>query len=720
MTNSTPTSILSADRAITHPKDDLLGYAPFSNRLANSISTISPSDGLVIAIYGPWGSGKTSVLNLVSHYIGAREPGAQPIVVVQFNPWWFSGHEDLAKRLLDQLQATVSKWSRVVKGLAEPAAELAKLVELISEDTSSIGTMGKIGAHLFRQPQKRDIPAAKAKVGQTLGKQEKRILVVIDDIDRLTAEEIRQLFSAVKGLADLPNVIYLMAFDKAVVVQALGSLQGVPGESYLEKIVQVPFELPPPDKDALRRLLFGKLDAIVAGSPDDLFDATYWNNIYLESVDHFISTPRDVVRLTNALSTTYPAVRGEVNVVDFLALETLRLFCSRAYTVIREAPAAFAGYGDDTRDRQDLKPYHDSWLNELPLEDREPVKRLVLRIFPRLQSVWGDRYFRETGWGSQWRKQLRACTPEALPVYFRLSLPEGSISTTETKAILALAGDAQAFGARLVELAGQRRPDGTSRARAFLERVRDYADHDIPSPHVQPILRAFFDVGDQLLLPGDQRPGMMELGNEFRIGLVVQQLLLRLDEQCRSDALRESLSSGRATAIIAREVAILGQQYERYGGTVDRASQHLVRLCDIIKLEAIALAKIREAAEQGILLRTPTLSDILLRWADWSGPEEVKRWVGQAIRADDALPTFLEHFLQVGYTLPMSDVVGKSTYTINLKQMEPFVEPADIFGRTRQLSHRDDWTERQSIAVEEFNYAYQMRLQGQEGNDPLA
>src|SRR5690606_40618583 len=92
------------------------------------------------------------------------------------------------------------------------------------------------------------------------------------------------------------------------------------------KIIQVPFELPPVDRVALRAALFKRLDEILGDVPEGAFDQSYWTNVYHDGIDALIQVPRDVVRFTNTLAVTYPAVRGEVNAVDFIALEALRVF----------------------------------------------------------------------------------------------------------------------------------------------------------------------------------------------------------------------------------------------------------------------------------------------------------------------------------------------------------------------------------------------------------
>lgn len=336
---------LSADRPSTDPKDDLFGHAPFAKSLADSICRYPGSDGLVLALYGPWGSGKSTVLGYVSHYLEQHPEGSRPVVVT-FNPWWFSGQENLARAFLGQLQAVLPTKSEKFKKLGDLLGDFAEgiggLIDLSGMTGGAAGKLGKlIGMVTKRKPK--DVPALKSEIGKILKEAGKRILVVIDDIDRLTPEETRQLFTVIKALADFPNVVYLLAFDRDVAAQAIEQQSGLPGERYLEKIIQVPFELPPVDRVALRAALFRRLDHVLGGTSDELFDQSYWTNVFHDGIDPLIQVPRDVVRFTNTLSVTYPAVRGEVNPVDFIALEAVRVFLPDLYDVVRTNPERFSG-----------------------------------------------------------------------------------------------------------------------------------------------------------------------------------------------------------------------------------------------------------------------------------------------------------------------------------------------------------------------------------------
>jgi predicted KAP-like P-loop ATPase len=364
-------STLSADRPSDNPSDDLFGHAPFAKALCDSIHRYRAAEGLVLALYGPWGSGKSTVLSYVIHYLNQHPSHHQPVVVT-FNPWWFSGQDNLARAFLGQLQAVLpgksDKFLQIGQYLGEFAEGLGGLIDLTGTTAGVGGIFGKvIGKVTKRKPK--DIPVLKGKISKLLMEADKRVLVVVDDIDRLTAEETRQLFTVIKAVADFPNIIYLLAFDREVAAQAIQEA-GLPGDRYLEKIIQVPFELPAVDRDDLRKLLFRRLDVALQNTPDGLFDESYWTNVFFDGLDKLFKVPRDVIRFTNTASVTYPAVRGEVNPVDFIALEALRVFLPSLYDTIRHNSDNFAGHRSTNYSDKHLEEFKKAVLHDVPEQIR--------------------------------------------------------------------------------------------------------------------------------------------------------------------------------------------------------------------------------------------------------------------------------------------------------------------------------------------------------------
>ncbi|MEG4329397.1 P-loop NTPase fold protein [Microcoleus sp. herbarium5] len=705
----------SADNALIEPKQDRLGYAPFAKHLADSICQMNFPEGFVIAVYGSSGFGKSTLLNFLTYYLKQKPESEQPIIV-PFNPWLFSGNEDITRRFIGQLQTVLSQFKAVPKGFLGRITNLAKAV---SEIPIPYAQASKAIVKLFYDKEK-ETSELKEEVEDTLEKQHPRIVVTIDDIDRLTAEEINQLFHLIKAIPNFTNVVYLLVFAQEVVIKALADTQPLPGEVYLDQIVQTSFELPLPDKTSLRRLLFEKLNSILTDAPKPLFNQNRWGNIYLQGIDHFITNPRDIARLTNILTVTYPAVKGEVNPVDFIAIESLRAFRPMIYDIIRKNPKFFAGNADakgsliPTLD--ELKDFHHSWLAQFKDEEKERVKRLLLHLFPKLEAVWHNTYFPAQD-DSIWRKQLRICSLDIFPNYFRLVLTEAQFSDADIKAIFDLAKDAKAFGKNLVELAHQKCSNGTTQARSFLERLEDDTEKEIPANCIPSIVKALFDVGDQLLPPEDEPQGMFDFGNDIRIERLISQLLRRIDEQARFETLKEAMSNGNALSIIVHEVAALGQEQGKYGVDESIPEEEWLQSVEHLKeLEGIALKRLRDAAQGNSLLQSPKLSENLHYWQSWAGEEEVKQWVEKIIDNDEGLVNFLEKFLQKYFSEYGSNGTQKTGYGLAPNWLEPYLEPSLIVERISRLDETSELTEDRKNAIAQFLREYEMQQQG-EGRD---
>ncbi len=546
---------LTTEDTLITAETDRLGYATFAQYLADSICDMTVAEGYVIAVYGSWGSGKSTLMKFIVEYLQQKPEEDQPIIV-PFNPWLFSGYQDITRRFFDQLQAVLTKATYVPKGVRERIADVAKVVSQIPLPYAQTGSAI---ATIFDDKAK-EASELKDEVEVTLTQQKQRIVVAIDDIDRLPGEDIKQLFRLLKAIPSFTNVVYLLVFDKEVILKALTETQEVSGEAYLDKIIQIAFELPSPDNTSLRRLLFEKLESVMADAQKQLFEPAYWSKIYYQGIDYFITNLRDIVRLTDTLKLTYATVKDEVNPVDFIALESLRVFCPMVYDIIRKNKNAFLGEANYSLN--ELKNIQNSWLADLPDEDKQPVKKLLMALFPKLECVWGSSKYDEKQ-ESEWCKELRVCCPEIFPVYFRLNLLESELSDTQITAILTTAFDAKAFGEKLTELADQIRPDGTTQVRAFLEQLDNYTEQAIPLDRIPAIVQAFFDVGEQLLRVEDEPTTIFDFSNETRISRIISQLLRRLDEPARFEVLKTAISQGKALSIIVNQVKTLAEQQDK-------------------------------------------------------------------------------------------------------------------------------------------------------------
>lgn len=700
---------LSPDKPLVDPQDDQLGYALFARHLALSLIRMVPADGFVVAVYGPWGSGKTTLLNFLFHYFQQLPPDEQP-VIVPFNPWWFSGHEKMAKHFFAQFQASLAASDVLHGDLAEKIAEFATVVpELPATIHIPYITVGNISVEVTpMKPVVKNVVKLKMEIAEELRKQSRRIFVTVDDIDRLNPEEIRQLFGLIKSIADFPNIVYLLTFDKRVVIEALRESQGISGENYLEKIVQSPFELPLPDQSSLYRLLLDKLEIIMAGTPDGLFDQTYWNNVFMNGIEHFISTPRKINLLTNTLSVTYAAVRGEVNPVDFIGIETLRIFAPEAYHIIRTYSEKFTGRELMSSKIEQLRTFHESWITQVEEENREAVKGLLSRLFPKLENVWENLGF-DRPVEATWRKQLRICSPDIFPIYFHLALPPGTLSHGEILAILSLVNDPQAFSARLLELTTQIRPDGFTRLHAFLERAMDYTDKEIAPESIPSIFLSLFDVGDQFIRAEDETSGKLPIGNEQRLTHIILHLLRRLPWETRLKALQDAITKGRAVFTSLRNVIELGKLAEKFASDEPSKAIPLIRHSDQVILQELVLTKVRGAAQDESLLKCPKLPELLSLWKGLVGDSEPKQWVNTIVGDDLHLATLLENFLERDFRHTMVKVESEPRYRLNFQVLESFLEPGSLLDRVRTLAKSKRFSEPQKIALRQYLEIYEVK-----------
>lgn len=698
---------LSSDRPSTNPAQDLFGHAPFARTLAKAIRNYRGSDGIVLALYGPWGSGKSTVLAYVQHELESGPEEVCP-VVVPFNPWWFSGQEHLAKAFLGQLQAVLPAkykgFEKIGNLLAEFSGALGGAADLAGK-SFGIPFVGKVveagTKRLATKPK--DVPALKRALSDLLLAQKKRVLVIIDDIDRLAPDEVRQLFTVIKALADFPYVTYLLAFDREVAATAISEQTGLPGERYLEKIIQVPFELPRPDRTALRQALFKQLDAVMAPTPEGRFDSMHWNNIFHSGLDPLITVPRDVVRLTNVLSVTYPAVVGEVNPVDFIAIEALRVFLPGVYDAIRTAPGEFTGYArlggyDAGEVKKRAQAFHESWLKTVSEPLRASAKDMVERLFPRLESVWGNMHYSADSVG-EWRRQLRICVPEVFPTYFKLSLSQDAVSRADIDALLATTPSSVSFAKVLEAAAGVKGSDGVSKVPALLDRFMDHIAKEVDAADVQPIIEALFDVGDKLLSRADRDSGMFGSGNETRVGRIAYHLLKKAEPAQRAALLIRALDKGKALRCSQYLIVSLAQEAEK---AAKGEGDSLVPAAEAQALKAAWCVRVKQLAADADFIDHPAVAWLVSTWREWGNAAEAVAWWQTAAANDEGLLKLIAAQVSESRTQSGSDLAWRTHLRVDPRGLEPYGDVQALAERMRALLGRGSVAEPQLATAKVF------------------
>lgn len=198
------------------------------------------------------------------------------------------------------------------------------------------------------EAQRKSLEERKQELSELLKKRVRPLLIIIDDIDRLTAIEIQLIFRVVKANLDLPNVAYLLLFQRENVEKALQKISTVSGRDFLEKIVQAGFDIPVVERLRLERVLFSQLDVLIEDSgAGSTFDRKRWANIFIPGIRPYFETLRDVYRFLSTLRFHVGVLKGkasfEVNIVDLIAIEVLRMFEPEVYYELRNAEQELTG-----------------------------------------------------------------------------------------------------------------------------------------------------------------------------------------------------------------------------------------------------------------------------------------------------------------------------------------------------------------------------------------
>lgn len=686
------------DQPILSSKEDILDRKSFAQSLGNAILHYKEKDSIVIGLFGTWGSGKTSIINMTLEHIDSvckQKTNENKPIIVKFNPWNFSDQNQLITQFFKQLSATLKQtdYADNAKKIGEKLEAYAKFFEPFTL-VPTIGPIASILSKVFKniggatkswgELKSNDLNSVKAELNGLLDKQPHKIIVVIDDIDRLSNVEIRQIFQLIKSLGDFPNTVYLLAFDKNVVVKALEKVQEGCGIEYLEKVIQIPFDVPLISKQEVEQLLFNQLDELIKDLPKEKWDQTYWGNIYHSGLKHFFENIRDVTRYINSLRFSFGLVKGEVNPIDFLAITAIQIFMPDIYDGIRDNKYIFSGvfgtsYDGLSASKEYVQRRCDEIIKSTSKYPLEVLKELLLRLFPKLESIYGNTTY-DYNHMDIWRKDGRICTPDIFDRFFSLSIPKREISQREIETILLLASNPSAFTEALLKL----NEDG--RIVRFLERMEDYTQKDIPEGNIENIITVLMDIGD--LFP-EADAGFSSINTPMRILSLFYQLSHRFDiKEKRFNIFKNAIEKAtKSLYTIVNEVSVQGQQHGKYDQNKEPTPEEkqTVSPVQLEELEKLACNKIEIWAEDGRLSKHIHLPYILFRWKRWGNKEQINKFVNFMIQDDDGLINFITSFLSKTKSRCMSDYVIKINWQIPLESIKEFVDLKLIEPRIRNI-----------------------------------
>ena len=534
--------VYSSDSPISDPSQDQFNRWSFAQRIAKVIANRNDPSSIVIGIYGVWGEGKTSVFNFIEHEISEHEH----MVCIRFNPWRFGQEEDMLKNFFYDLATAIDRSietgkERVggfIKSFVKPVAAVAGYGEAVEGVASFFSNA--------------DLLELRQRIEKVLEEEKRRVVILIDDIDRLDKNEIHAVFRLVKLTADFKYTAYVLAFDPDMVATALQERYGagnqLAGKAFLEKIIQVPLHLPAVETEDLRSYCFDGLNEAIRLSGIQLTnqDTQTYVNIFVTGIEKKLKTPRQARLYSNILTFSLPILSGEVDPVDLMLIEAVRVFYPDVYQLVRQEPDIFlkerSRYGREETEKEKRKRKIEAVLSNYPNEIADGIKEILFFLFPKLEGIFGNTHY-GLSWEESWQRKQRICSEQYFQRYFTYSIPRGDISD---KTISQVISDSaiipfDEFQRKLSELISQRN------AATFIAKLRNRAK-ECNKEQVRALVKAIASIGHELPNP----PAIFKFYNPYAQGaMLINDLIENLEEKAERVCMAQEVMNTSRTVSFA-------------------------------------------------------------------------------------------------------------------------------------------------------------------------
>jgi len=653
---------LYGEHPIKRIVEDKLGRSSFAKAISQAISAWKGETSLVVALYGNWGDGKSSVKGMALDDLKRKKHSP---TIVEFNPWEWAGNSQLASAFFEEIGKQIGEGqsnpearaaaSRLrglgkVVALARPLwSAFRGLIAQADPDAALIGDAAIAASDRIKDvsdaaadaeaeaSHPKSLPKIKVELETAFRKLKEPILVVVDDIDRLSADEIKLLFQLIKANSDLPNMVFFLLFQRDVVEAALEKTVGTgTGKAYLEKIVQVGIDLPKVPQTVLGEFLRERLSELLADfGLADKMDWNRWDRYYGDALAPYFQNLRDIYRCLSTYEFHLGLFSGkgafEANPMDLFCVEVLRMFEPEFHSLLAESKLAIFGCNkrfmmqifEDAGEH--LKKWKASALNAAPVPKKECLSEMLDCLFPTQLEKSEDRRMRE----------LRISESIFFDRYFQLALSRGDVEQAEVEELVASLSDRKAFSKKLIDL------DKRRLASSALERLTAYSA-DFKRENTVSIAGALFDVGDRL-------PNCFDTGHNFELSqisywIINSHLVSELNGDKRFAVLESAISSSEGIYLSAIQT-----EHERYrianveSAKIGNMAQPIITRADLQKLQQLCSEKISNAAKDGRLKSNQYLRFIVECWSKWGNPGDVKSFFAELVETSPLL--VLERFL---------------------------------------------------------------------------
>ncbi|MDP5764880.1 KAP family P-loop NTPase fold protein [Pseudomonas aeruginosa] len=706
-----PMGEIGSEAPIRRRSEDRLRRADFADRIAGVLSELSPREGRVFAIRGGWGFGKSSLKNLITERLEAKHDNTNWL---DFNPWQWGDSSAISRALFDQIAdqlggeyskseraraEALRRYGAILTGASAPLKKASISNHAISSALTSVSVLfvataigfdlpsaakvaatlaalsvgtallGRILLHLGRDRSGEPLDKVREALDARLRELHLPLIVFVDDIDRLEPEQIRVLLRQVKANANLPNIVFVLLFQASIVERALDPVADGDGRAFLEKIVQANFDLPAVPVSIVHRIFLEELSQLVDCYATEVngFSQTRWGNALIGCIQPHLRNMRDARRLISSIAIHVPLHASgdvfEVNIVDFLVLETLRVFESELHEALFRERTLLLQEGRFRGDgkREAEKEAAERFLEVVPEARRAIARDTIKELFPPIEWAFGGTNYSD-GFHLKWVAAKRVCSPRYFPRYFELQTAIGEISERRFVEFL----DATATHDGLAEVIATVEVDGL--LPSLVARFDESVDR-LPIENAAVLLPGMFAIAQKLV----SLHGSSLNSPWISAWRAISWFLKRIPEELRGGLVLEALHQTKALSVAAILIHLSNPTDQREGkaDTFDA----VLNPETVEAMKALWLQLIRERAAEGhALISDPELVSLLYRWKDYAGSiDEPRNWILGAIRTDDSFASMATSMMSTGTSHSWGDRVSKVHYIFNREAIEDFI-----------------------------------------------
>lgn len=654
------------DRPLKADQPDRLGFKAIASSLASSLVEGSVSQGLVVAIEGSWGSGKSSMVNLLCDAVKPDQA-----TIIRFDPWLIGDRNAMVSSLIndiaskiDALQAkdgiSSAEAKEEIKGLAKKlrnySVKAGAVVSPLAIVSASI-LAGQAGADatkaafdtLAQIGEEKDKPLSDLKDDLVKGLLElgHKFIVVIDDLDRLEPQEANEVIRLVRAVGDFPNIIYLLCYDKEVLAKSLKTALDIDdGKQFLQKIVQVHFSLPRPEEFDLRNWLYEELYNIIlsAGAgvsePEKLGDRLY---AACDIQGKNLKTPREVALIINSLKLYLPTIAAKVDLVDLCWLHILKVANEKLYHWIERYLNIFAVVYNGTAQTSD----HEDLIQELKeilqlnLEEKDTLYEAVLwdlkDMLPGFDINFANdgtkiELFQTVGDDKLaiLEQQKRIGSPSHYRIYFAFDQPQAALSDVIFSTIIENSNAGKDVTTILEDLIGKKRPQGGTQYNLFLDRMKRHSMAGLSS--VETLVQSIGNTIDQACI-NDKR-GLF-YGQVYRMGYsIFQSILKTINPQNREKFLQDFFRNCKSISWAFGKVLGSELLYHGRGAEHVQVGKQILTENELNAGVAIMLERLK-GADRAKIKDIPMPLSFLHRWKVAAGEKDLFDWAQETSAADE-------------------------------------------------------------------------------------